>query len=152
MSSVSALAAILVFVQNKFIEQLGSMYGMLMTTFDPDEIPLLRYCETNERELVDFANTAKQIRKAAFANNITSGLRTHEILYLFDYYYQEYFSLVVEVDERPITFKTFRTWFERFKQGGGDLGNIPTRPMQLFFARSNKYINSLVADALMKTP
>lgn len=148
---LSALASILSFVQNKFIEQLGSLYGMLMTTYDPEEIPLLLYLETNERELVDFVYIEKQLKTVALFSDITSGLNKYDIVCLFNHYYNVYFSFVVEIDERPITFKTFRNWFDQFKQDGPrtDMRNIPIRhPMQLFFAKSNNNINSIVANAL----
>ena len=145
---LSALASILSFVQHKFIEQLGSLYGMLMTTFDPEEIPLLQYFETNEQELVNFATIEKQLKTALLFSNITSGLNKYNSVCLFNYYYHVYFSMVVEINEKPITFTKFQNWFDLFKQGDIDMKNIPHKPMQLYFAKSNKYINLLVANVL----
>jgi hypothetical protein len=159
--AMSALASLLFLIQNKFIEQLGSIYGMLMTTFDPNELPLMRSYAINRQDFIDFAKTEKLIKNTLLleSKNLLSGLNTIDMICMFNYYYQEYFSLVVEIDECPITFKTFKTWLEFFKQEGVAEGersslmkNIPIgHPMQIFFARSNKHINSLVASALKKS-
>jgi hypothetical protein len=156
-NQLSALASILSFIQNKFVEQLGSLYGMLMTTFDPDEIPLLQFLETTGRDptggvfrarIIEFAVLEKLLKTALLFSDITSGQNKYDMVCLFNHYYDAYFSFVVETDECPITFKTFKTWFELFKQGNDDMMSIiPAKhPMQVYFAKSNKSINLLVAN------
>lgn len=151
---LSALAALLFLIQNKFIEHLGSIYGMLMTTFDPDEIPLTLSYSQNRQDFIDFANVEKLIKNTLLlaTDNLLSGLNTIDVICMFNYYYNQYFSFVVEIDERPITFKTFRTWFEKLKQGNNDMSNISAEhPMQKFYSTSNRQIESLVASALKQS-
>jgi hypothetical protein len=150
---LSVLISLLFLIQNKFIEQLGSLYGMLMTTFDPEEVPLISFYLRNPQHFADFADIERLIKNTLLlaSDNILSGVNMIDIICMFNYYYEQYFSLVVEIDERPITFKTFKTWLEKFKQGNDDMKNYPTKPMQIFFSRSNKHIQSFVANALKQS-
>lgn len=151
---MKALTTLLFFIQMTFIKQLGSIYGMLMTTFDPDEVPLMTAYLRNRQNFVDFANVEKIIKNTLLVetDNILSGLNIVDILFIFNYFYEQYFSFVVEIDERPITFKTFKIWFEKFKQENNDMTDIPAKhPMQIFFSTSNKHIESYVARALKQS-
>lgn len=115
--------------QQQFITYYADAYARLTYTFDPAEVPLEQYFETNRKEIEEYTNIKNSIHeKLRFNSKLPYS--EHDKFKIFETEVKKIIAKEFKNNPaaKPQTFKLFKTWWAIKLMNGpkGDLGkNIP---------------------------
>lgn len=129
------------------ITKLATYYAELTTTFDPQEVPLDHFYETNEDDIIAYNNIATEIRNMLYIDPEFKDLSEIDKYEAFFDIVDYQTNLIIKSNRKPRTFKSFKLWWELTKtKPTEDLKEIYCNEVERSHKISEKDITSALAQ------